>query len=134
MKADTGKNSRSPCAAGVHLAYGRKGEEFARRFLTERGYRFLEKNWRSQHLEIDLIFEDCGEIVFVEVKTRASSNFGGAREAVTEVKKSRLLRAAQAWLLAHDYWDRPCRFDVICLTGKGDGFIAEHYINAFDAG
>lgn len=134
MKREDGKLAFRPCLSKSHLNLGQKGEDFARSLLLSLGYRFLEKNWRSGHLEIDLIFEDGEEIVFVEVKTRSSDIFGGASEAVTTAKKSRLLRAAQLWLCAHDFWERPCRFDVVCLTRRENGFNAEHYINAFVSG
>lgn len=134
MDEGRGKSGKPASGAGGHLRLGQNGEAYARRYLEERGYRFLEKNWRFRHLEIDLIFEVGEEIVFVEVKTRSSNIYGGAREAVTSRKRNCLLQAAEAWLQARNFWERPCRFDVICLTGKDGSYLAEHYINAFDAG
>ena len=72
------------------------------------------------------------ENAFVEVKTRRSDERGGPAAAVTPAKQRVLTRAAQAWLAAHDAWQAPCRFDVVCLLRHGDTFSAEHYRHAFD--
>lgn len=115
-----------------HLLLGQAGEAIAARFLASKGFTIIERNWRFGHLELDLVCrqEDC--LVFVEVKTRRRLNFGGPLGAIGKNKKNRLARAAQAWLLAHKAWEKPCRFDVVCLVKSGNFFRPEHYPNAFD--
>ena len=80
------------------------------------GWHILDRNWRSGHLELDIVAEDDGgTLVFVEVKTRAKSGMQRPFEALTALKKERLVRAAQAWTAAHNAWDAPCRFDLACV-------------------
>lgn len=121
----------SPIAA--HLRLGQAGEDLAASILRNRGYAILARNWRYRRLELDLICERRGTIVFVEVKTRSAAICGGGAGAITNAKKARLIKAAQAWLSINDMWSRPCRFDVVCLTaGDSETYRMEHYRNAFE--
>lgn len=122
------------CAALLtpHLLLGRHGENLAASILQREGYRILARNWHFGKLELDIVCELAGCIIFVEVKTRRSDVCGGGVGAITDAKKNRLARAAEAWLLRNGQWGRPCQFDVICLTGMGENFRMEHYRNAFD--
>lgn len=115
-----------------HLVLGRQGEEAAAGVLRRAGLRILDRNWRQGRLELDLVCRDGGTVVFVEVKTRTSRERGGPEGAITPAKQRSLCRAAQAWLAAHDAWDAPCRFDVVCLIACDGTFSAEHYRHAFD--
>ena len=115
----------------TNKSLGKAGENEARNFLSSLGYTFLDKNWRYGKLELDLIFMDKKEIVFVEVKTRSSNDFGGAAEAVSHVKKKNMINAAQGWLMAKNLWETPCRFDIVCITKIKDTFKLVHYKNAF---
>lgn len=116
-----------------HLFLGKAGETYACNYLLQKGYTLKDKNWRYKHLELDLIFQDREQIVFVEVKTRASDLFGGPLGAISPVKMKKLIQAAQRWLIITDSWDTSCRFDVIGLTVNNEGFFLEHIINAFEA-
>ena len=111
---------------------GSRYEQLAARYLEQKGMDVLELNYRCRTGEIDIIARDGGYLVFVEVKTRRSDERGGPAAAVTPAKQRVLTRAAQAWLAAHDAWQAPCRFDVVCLLRHGDTFSAEHYRHAFD--
>ena len=113
------------------MRFGHRGEETAAAYLAQKGFVIIERNWRHGHLEIDLICRDKDLIVFVEVKTRRNSLYGGASYAVSPRKKRNLSRAAEAWLSREDAWLSPCRFDVICLTGNPDSFSLQHYTDAF---
>lgn len=115
-----------------HLRLGAQGEQFAAVFLHRHGYNIVDRNWRFGHLELDLVCEHNGWIVFVEVKTRSSAICGGGAGAVNGAKRRNLVKAAQAWLSAHNLWEKPCRFDVLCLTGSAEHYNVEHYRNAFD--
>jgi putative endonuclease len=76
---------------------GRRGERIAERALVARGYEILDRNWRCADGEIDLVGRDGSALVFIEVKTRSSTNFGHPFEAITPGKLSRLRRLAGAW-------------------------------------
>lgn len=116
-----------------HISLGQGGETAAANYLRNMGYQILDRNWRAGKLELDIICAQNGYIVFVEVKTRSSNSRGGGAAAITPPKIRRLCKAAQIWLELKNCWDKPCRFDVICLTGAGDTFKVEHYPNAFEA-
>ncbi|HEY8881993.1 MAG TPA: YraN family protein [Dermatophilaceae bacterium] len=87
--------------AGVANAVGAYGERLAARYLTESGMRILDRNWRCDQGEIDIVAMDDGCLVVVEVKTRRSLAFGSPVEAVTAVKAARLRRLAACWLSEH---------------------------------
>ena len=104
---------------------GKRGEAFAARYLRERGTEIIAANVSYKVGEIDLIARETdGTIVFVEVKTRATSSFGVA-EAVTPQKLSRLRKAAAQWLDGKPL--SSVRFDVIALLERGQGFALEHF-------
>jgi putative endonuclease len=97
------------------------GEEHAARYLTSRGYRVLERNYRTSRGEVDIIAEHGDTLVFVEVKARSSDEFGEPREAVTTWKQRRIARAAAAYLSAKERRERATRFDVVevSITPQG---------------
>jgi putative endonuclease len=96
---------------------GEEGERVAARFLEARGYRILERNYRTRRGEIDLIAEDGRVLVFVEVKVRLDDRFGGPAAAITRAKQARIARLAQQYLAWRRVGDRPCRFDVVLIWG-----------------
>ena len=79
-----------------HLEVGRRGEEIARALLEKRGYKIVETNARVRHGEIDIVARQKDCHVFVEVRTRTSSEFGTPEESVTRRKREKLVE-----LLAH---------------------------------
>lgn len=99
------------------LKFGQAGEEAAQAFLKKRRYRILQTNFRTPAGEIDIVAEHRGVLVFVEVKTRSGDRFGSPAEAVTPAKQRQLGRMAQQFLAQHPHADRPCRFDVVAVTG-----------------
>lgn len=117
---------------------GDRGEALAAAYLEARGYRILERQYRFERAEVDLVcfepaarYEDGGELVFVEVKTRTGTGFGRPEEAVDEEKKRNMIRAAGAYLHEHRMDGMPCRFDVIGIVlGAGEPQI-EHFRDAF---
>ena len=117
-----------------HL-FGQESEASAEQFLRGKGYRILERNLRTALGELDLVADDRGVLVFVEVKARTTGAFGGARLAVDRRKRAKLIRLASQYLAQHHLADRPCRFDVILVQGDTDasGRI-EHVENAFEVG
>ncbi len=92
---------------------GIRGEETAIETLKRRGYKIVERNYRSRLGEIDVIAEEGGCLVFVEVKKRNTPLFGEAVCSIDERKKRHLVRAALFYLKTHHCSDRSVRFDVI---------------------
>ena len=97
--------------AARHLITGKAGEDLAALFLTEKGLRIRERNFRCVFGEIDMICEDHGTVVFVEVKTRSGTRRGEPGEAVGRPKKARLVKAASQYLSRSKSWSRSCSFD-----------------------
>jgi len=104
-----------------HKLIGRQGETAAARFLRRRGYRILEQNFRCQAGEIDIVAEDGGVLVFVEVKARTQEEFGLPQAAVTEGKQRRMVLAAQSFLQQRGIKGVDCRFDVVAVQLAPDG-------------
>ncbi|RZU97901.1 YraN family protein [Spiribacter vilamensis] len=94
---------------------GAAAEEDALRYLQREGLRLRARNFRIRRGEIDLIMEDSGEIVFVEVRARTPSRFGDGIDSITSAKKRRLIAAAKAWLQRQRN-EPMTRFDVIAVT------------------
>ncbi len=107
---------------------GRRAEDAAAAHLESLGMTVLERNFHARAGEIDLVMKDKDEVVFVEVRARATMGWGGAAESVGGKKRRRVVTAAKVWLAARG-WDGACRFDVVALE---DGEL-EHYPAAFDA-
>jgi putative endonuclease len=116
------------------LQFGRDGESAALAFLKKQGYRILEKNFRSKVGEIDIIAEQDGVIVFVEVKARTDHEFGHPLNALTPAKQRKIVQTAQSFLAGKRISDKPMRFDVVALTsgsGNPDSWQIELLQNAF---
>ena len=114
------------------LQFGREGESAAIAFLKKKGYRILEKNFRSKVGEIDIIAEQAGAIIFVEVKARADHEFGHPFEALTPAKQKKIIQTARSFLARKRISDRPMQFDVVALTADPSGsWKIEHLENAF---
>ncbi|GAA3187182.1 YraN family protein [Dactylosporangium siamense] len=106
---------------------GRYGERLAGRHLLARGLVLLDRNWRCQSGELDIVARDGPVLVFVEVKTRRSGRFGVPAEAVGVDKARRLRRLAAQWLAAHAAGNRQeIRFDVVSVLLGGATVSVEH--------
>jgi putative endonuclease len=111
---------------------GRWGEEQAARFLAAKGYEILERNFRTEYGELDLIARTKDQLVFVEVKARSSARFGFPEEAVTPAKQQHILEAAQTYLQEHPEFEGDWRVDVVALRRvKGAPPEIKHFENAF---
>lgn len=108
---------------------GEAWELKARRWLEGKGLRFIAANVRGRGGEIDLIMKEGRTTVFIEVRYRRSSRFGGAAASVTAAKQHKLLHTALLWLARHNgsFDTVDCRFDVVAFTGND----VEWYKNAF---
>jgi putative endonuclease len=97
-----------------HLRRGALGEKLACRFLRKRGYKILYRNFRGRRGgEIDIVCRDRDTLVFVEVKTRASEEFGRPFESIRAEQRERITRGGLAWLRLLDNPDILFRFDVV---------------------
>ena len=99
--------------SGRQRAVGAYGEAYAARHLVAGGMVLLDRNWRCEAGEIDLVLRDGEVLVFCEVKTRTSTLYGSPLEAVTEQKAARLRRLAARWLAAHTLRPREVRIDLV---------------------
>jgi putative endonuclease len=102
-------------AAGTRQALGAYGESLAARHLVEQGMVLLDRNWRCEAGEIDLVLRDGEVLVVCEVKTRTSARFGTPHEAVTDIKLARLRRLAAHWVAAHGLAAGDVRIDLVAI-------------------
>jgi putative endonuclease len=107
---------------------GQTAESRAAAFLQAHGLRLVARNWRCRFGEIDLVMQDGAILVFIEVRLRSRSDFGGAAASVTPAKQKKLLAAARQYLTTLNTLP-PCRFDVVALSGSAS---PEWIRNAFD--
>lgn len=125
------------CPRGMTLhrqVLGESGENLAVRELTARGYAILERRYRTDHGEIDIVAEHGGTLVFVEVRARATAEFGRAAETVDDRKKRKVTAMAVEYLARHRVTNRPCRFDVVAIDeAMGPKPEITVYPSAFDA-
>lgn len=128
----TAEKKQRPVTASART--GAAGEDAAAHLLSRMGWKLLDRNWRSRHLELDIVAEEKGVIVFVEVKTRTAGGLQSPVEALTPVKQERLCRAAQAWLDAHEAWGKACRFDLVCVTSRAGTYQTELIRNVIEYG
>jgi len=107
---------------------GHAAESRAEAYLKAHGLTLVARNWRCRFGEIDLIMQDDTVLIFVEVRLRNHSDFGGAAASVTPSKQKKLLAAARQYLSTLKTLP-PCRFDVVALS---DNAPPEWIKNAFD--
>jgi putative endonuclease len=93
---------------------GNKGEDMAADFLVRKGFEILVRNYRYKHAEIDLIVKRENWLLFVEVKTRSSNEYGEPEEFVNELKARKIFEAAEEYIFATD-WKGNVRFDVVSI-------------------
>lgn len=113
---------------------GRQGEDIACRMLRDMGHVILERNYRSSHLEIDIISIDSYGIHFVEVKARRDSIQAPPQYNVDRAKQSRITRAALGFLNSRKgipYGNYECHFDIVAVTFEGEGYRTEWFPQAY---
>lgn len=98
---------------------GRRGEAAAAGWYENQGFTVLQRNWRVRSGELDLICARGDTVVFVEVKTRTSTRYGLAAEAVTPAKQRRIRKLAMIWLHQANRRYRTLRFDVVDANAQG---------------
>ncbi|MGI8700736.1 MAG: YraN family protein [Nocardioidaceae bacterium] len=100
---------------GQRKALGDYGERLAERELERQGLEVLDRNWRCEQGEIDIVARHGGALVVCEVKTRTSDRYGAPVEAITPSKAARLHRLGFAWAKAHETTFDELRVDVVCV-------------------
>jgi putative endonuclease len=105
---------------GARKRLGQRGEDLAVAHLKELGYVVRERNWRCPAGEIDIVAEDGGCLVFVEVRTRRGRGYGTPEESVTPAKQAKLVEVAQTYLQDHS-WDGDWRIDVVAVEMTSGG-------------
>jgi putative endonuclease len=113
-----------------HNELGDKGEFLAVQYLEKQGYSILTRNWRSGKLEIDIIAQKDGFVVFVEVKTRVNNYMGEPEMAVTKKKQSQIIKAADAYFKETDC-QLESRFDIISVILNSKTEEIKHIEQAF---
>jgi putative endonuclease len=96
---------------------GIEGEAMAAAFLERKGLQILARNYRCRLGEIDLVAREGGTTVFVEVRRRGSSAFGGAAASITAAKRQRLIKAARHYISRQRALPQ-CRFDALLIEGE----------------
>jgi putative endonuclease len=113
-----------------HNELGKKGEQLAINFLVKKGYTILDKNWRFQKAEIDIIAKKKDTLAVVEVKTRSGIDFGNPQDFVNPKKIKLLVSAIDEYIISKDL-DVNVRFDIIAIVREGNNFTIEHLEDAF---
>jgi putative endonuclease len=102
---------------------GRLGERLAEKHLVDQGARLLERNYRKDWGEVDLLFDHGGELVAVEVKTRDVEDFVQPEEVVRRSQLRRIVHAMTAYALDNGLWNTTWRIDVVLIVIERDGSV-----------
>ena len=113
---------------------GMEGETLATELLEKLGYTIIQRRYRTRFGEIDIVSEDGGTVVFVEVKTKTDCSFSDPVESVTKQKQRRLVSMAEQYASYHRLDNTPCRFDVITVDTSVAPVRITHYKDAFRPG
>lgn len=119
----------------AHNELGRRGEDIAARYMEQKGWYIRHRDWRYHHTDIDMVCidEDDTTLVFVEVKTRSSAEYGRPSEAVDADKRRNIVSAATAYKMMFRKENRRIRYDIISIIATPDGKTnIEHIENAFN--
>lgn len=114
----------------LHNRLGKAGEDAAATYLKKHGYNICHRNWRKNHLELDIVATYADELIIVEVKTRTNTDFQEPQDAVNWKKIRNIVIAADAYI-KHFCINASVRFDIITVVGEKEPFHIEHIQNAF---
>jgi putative endonuclease len=113
-----------------HNELGNAGEQLAVDFLIKHGYEILERNYRFDKAEVDIIAKLNNTLAIIEVKTRSSIDFGNPQDFVKPKQIQRLVKAVDEYVISNDL-DVEVRFDIIAIIRENKEFKIEHLENAF---
>lgn len=114
----------------THNELGKKGEELAVAHLLKKGYTILDRNWRYQKAEVDIIAQKEEILAVVEVKTRSSTDFGNPQDFVKPKKIKLLVTAIDEYVISKNL-NVEVRFDIIAIVKTNQKFDLEHIEDAF---
>ncbi len=110
---------------------GKKGEDIAVNFLRRQGFDIIKRNFHfGRNGEIDIIAENKGVLVFIEVKMRSSDTYGDPLLSINYAKQKSLRKTAEGYLYVNKIVDKECRFDVITIDVSSGTPKIDHIINA----
>lgn len=113
-----------------HNELGKKGEQLAVDFLLKHNYAIVERNYRFEKAEVDIIAQKDDILAIVEVKTRSTADFGDPQDFVKPKQIKNLVKAVDEYVTINDL-DVEVRFDIVAIVKEGKGFTIEHLENAF---
>jgi putative endonuclease len=113
-----------------HNLLGKKGEQLATDFLVKKGYNIIERNYRFEKAEVDIIAKQKDTLAIIEVKTRSSIDFGNPQDFVKPSQIKRLVKAVNEYVNDNDL-NVDVRFDIIAIIKDGNHYKIEHLENAF---
>ncbi|APX99070.1 YraN family protein [Lacinutrix venerupis] len=113
-----------------HNELGKKGEQLAVDFLLEKGYEIVERNYRFDKAEVDIIAKLEDILAIIEVKTRSTTNYGNPQDFVKPKQIQRLVKAVNEYVIENKL-DVEVRFDIIAIVKDSKKFNIEHLENAF---
>ncbi len=113
-----------------HNELGKKGEQLAVDFLLKNDYDIIERNYRFEKAEVDIIAKKDDVIAIVEVKTRSTADFGDPQDFVKPKQIKNLVKAVDEYVTVNDL-DVEVRFDIIAIVKEGKRYSIEHLENAF---
>ena len=113
-----------------HNELGKKGEQLAVTFLEKKGYLIVERNYRFDKAEVDIIAQQKDLLAIVEVKTRSSTDFGNPQDFVKPKQIKNLVKAVDEYVNVNNL-DVEVRFDIIAIVKNGKQFDIEHLEDAF---
>ncbi|GAB1855286.1 YraN family protein [Flavobacteriaceae bacterium MHTCC 0001] len=113
-----------------HNELGKKGEQLAVNELLKKGYDIVERNYRFEKAEVDVIAQKNDILAIVEVKTRSTTDFGNPQDFVKPKQIKNLVKAVDAYVTVNDL-DVEVRFDIIAIVKESTGYTIEHLEDAF---
>ncbi|WP_452598933.1 YraN family protein [Pontimicrobium sp. MEBiC01747] len=113
-----------------HNELGKKGEQLAVDFLLEKGYEIIERNYRFDKAEVDIIAKAKETLAIIEVKTRSTTDFGNPQDFVKPKQIQRLVKAVDEYVTANGL-DLEVRFDIIAIVKSNNNYNIEHLKDAF---
>ena len=114
----------------THNELGKKGEQLAVDFLLKNNYTIIERNYRFDKAEVDIIAQHKDTLAIIEVKTRSTNEFGNPQDFVKPKQIQRLVKAVNEYVIENDL-DVEIRFDIIAIVKQGKDYNIEHLENAF---
>ena len=114
----------------LHNQLGKKGEQLAVNFLLDKGYEIVDRNYRFDKAEVDIIAKKEHTLAIIEVKTRSTTDFGDPQDFLKPKQIQRIVKAVDEYVLVNKL-DVEIRFDIIAIVKEQKGFSIEHLENAF---